>query len=232
MHLVKRILLSGRAMVFAATCLVLTIATLVYGGDGKDAGAVRHIEGSTIVSEESPKAKLSIRGPLRFIGTQRVNLYGKAEAEQYVFAKAGGDQILEQFYLVQFEHFMPTNDLTYDYASMRTTQIGEFQFNYDVKSFPNLGFLLMEDHGSDGEAMEQLLARHHLVLPQSTVLVRMFHMPSADHRTELMILYGEALPQNAAVPLRSGGVSLDTEAPSSAQMYLEHARRGINLEIR
>jgi hypothetical protein len=228
MHSMKRQVLSSRnAMVVAAASLVLGVATFAYGGDGTDTRAVRHIKGRTIFSEESPKAKLSIRRGLRFIGTQQVNLHGNAEAEQYVFARSGRDNIVEQFYLIQFEHFLPTNHLTYDYASMRTTQIGDFQFNYDVKSMPNLGALLLEDQGSDGQAMEQLLAKQHLVLPHNTVMVRMFHLPSADHRTELMIVYGESLPQNTAVPVRNGGVPLDTESPSSAQMFLEHARQGL-----
>lgn len=226
------ILPSGRVMVVAATCLALGLATFTYGGDGTDRSAVRHIKGRTIFSGESPKAKLSIPRGFRFIGTQRVNLHGNAEAEQYVFARSGRDNIVERFYLIQFEHFLPTNNLTYDYASMRTTQINNFQFNYDVKSFSNLGALLMEDQGSDGEAMAQLLAKQHLSLPLNTVMVRMFHLPSADHRTELMIIYGEALPQNTAVPVRKGGVQLDTESPDSAQMFLEHARQGLVLQTR
>jgi hypothetical protein len=219
-------------MVVAAACLVLGAATFAHGGDGTDTSAVRHIKGSTIFSEESPKAQLSIRSGLRFIGTQKINLHGNAEAEQYVFARSDRDNIVEQFYLIQFEHFLPTNHLTYDYASMRTTQLGNFQFNYDVKSIPNLGALLLEDQGSDGEAMAQMLAKQHLVLPHNTVIVRMFHLPSADHRTELMILYGEALPQDTAVPIRDGGVSLDAESPSAAQEFLEHAREGLILQTR
>ena len=233
MHSMKRRALpSGGVMVVAATCLVLWVATFAYGDNGTDTSAVRHIKGRTIFSGESPKAKLSIRRRFRFIGTQRVNLHGNAEAEQYVFARSGRDNIVERFYLIQFEHFLPTNNLTYNYASMRTTQIDNFQFNYDVKSFPNLGALLMEDQGSDGAAMEQLLAKQHLSLPPSTVMVRMFHLPSADHRTELMIVYGEALPQNTTVPVRSGGAELDTESPDSARMFLEHARQGFVVQSR
>ena len=233
MHSMKRRTLpSGKAMAVAATCLVLGVATFGYEGDGTDTSSVRHIKGRTIFSEDSPKAKLSIRRGLRFIVTQQVNLHGNAEAEQYVFARSGRDNIVEQFYLIQFEHFLPTNYLTYDYASMRTTQMGKFQFNYDVKSWPNLGALLMEDQGSDGQAMEQLLGKQHLVLPHNTVIVRMFHLPSADHRTELMILYGEALSQNTAIPVRNGGVLLDVESPSSAQMFLEHARQGLIVQTR
>ena len=233
MHLMKRRSVpSGRVMVVAATCLVFGVATLAYGGGGTDTSAVRHIKGRTIFSGESPTAKLSIPRGFRFIGTQKVNLHGNAEAEQYVFARSGPDNIVQRFYLIQFEHFLPTNNLTYDYASMRTTQIGSLEFKYDVKSFPNLGALLMEDQGSDGKAMEQLLAKQHLVLPHNTVIVRLFNLPSADHRTELMILYGEALPQNTAVPVREGGVQLDTESPDSARLFLEHARQGLVIQTR
>ncbi len=228
----RRTLPSGRVMVVAATCFVLGVATFAYGDGGTDTSAVRRIKGRTIFSGESPKAKLSIPRGFRFIGTQQVSLHGNAEAEQYVFARSGRDNVVERFYLIQFEHFLPTNHLTYDYASMRTTQIDKFQFNYDVKSFPDFGALLMEDQGSDGAAMEQLLAKQHLLLPHNTAMVRMFHLPSADHRTELMIIYGEALPQNTAVPVRKGGVQLDTESPDLAQMFLEHARQGLVLQTR
>ena len=223
---------SGMVTIVGATCFLLGVATFACGADETNTRAVRHIEGRTIVSEKSPRAKLTIRRGLRFIGTQQVNIHGNAEAEQYVFARSGRDSVVEQFYLIQFEHFLPSNHLTYDYSSMRTTQIDDLHFNYDVKSLPDLGALLMEDQGSDGQALEQLLAGKHLVFPHNTAMVRLFHLPSADHRTELMIVYGEALPQNTAVPVRTGGVALDTESPSSAQMFLEHALQGLVVQKR
>jgi hypothetical protein len=219
-------------MTIAAISLVLGVALFAYGSGGSNASAGRHIRGGTIFSGESPKAEFSVRREFQFIGTQQVNLHGNAEAEQYIFARPRRDNIAEQFYLIQFEHFLPTNDLTYNYASMPTTQIGNLSFNYDVKSLPDLGALLMEDKGSDGAAMEQLLAKQHLSLPRNTAMVRMFHLPSADHRTELMIIYGEGLPPGTAVPVRKGGVSLDKESPRSAQMFLEHARQGLVVQTR
>jgi hypothetical protein len=233
MHSMKRrVLSSGSAMVVAATALVLGVAMFAYGGDGTSADAVRHIKGRTIFSEASPKAELSVQKGFRFIGTQQVNLYGNAEAEQYLFARSGPDNIVERFYLMQFEHFLPTNNLTYNYDSMRTTQIGNLQFNCDVRSWPDFAAVLTEDPASDGAAMERLLAKRHLSFPHNAVLVRMFHLPSADHRTELMIIYGEALPRDTAVPVRKGGVQLDIESPGSAQMFLEHARQGLVVQTR
>jgi hypothetical protein len=233
MHSMKRQVLSSRnGMVVAAAGLVLGVATFAYGGDGTSANAVRHVRGRTIFSEESPKAELSVPRGFRFIGTQQVNLYGVAEAEQYLFARSGPDKIVKRFYWIQFEHFLPTNNHTYNYDSTRTTQIGDLQFIYNVGSWPDYAAAVAGDPASDGAAMERLLAKQHLSFPQKAVHVRMFHLPSADHRTELMIIYGEALPQDTAVPVRNGGVQLDTESPSSAQMFLEHARQGLVVQTR
>jgi hypothetical protein len=233
MRSIKRhVLSSGRAMALAATGLVLGVATLAYGGDAASVGAVRHMKGRTIFSEESPRAELGVPKGFRFIGTQQVNLYGNAEAEQYLFARSGPDNIVERFYWIQFEHFLPSNNRTYNYDSMRTTQVGNLQFHCDVRSWPDLAAVVMEDPASDGAAIEGLLAKQHLSFPHKTVLVRMFHLPSADHRTELMIIYGEALQQDTAVPFRKGGVHLDVESPRSAQLFLEHARQGLVVQTR
>lgn len=233
MHSMKRqFLSSGSAMVVAATGLLLGVATFAYGGDGTSADAMRHLKGRTIFSEESPKAELSVRKGFRFIGTQQVNLYGNSVAEQYLFASLGPHNVVGRFYWIQFEHFLPTNNRTYNYDSTRTTQIGDLQFIYDVRSWPDCAAVLTEDPASDGAAIEGLLAKRHLSFPHKTVIVRMFHLPSADHRTELMIIYGESLPQDTPVPVRKGGVPLDMESPGSAQMFLEHARQGLVVQTR
>ena len=221
----------SRTMAVTALCFLLGSAAFAHGADDATANALRHRKGRTIISEGFPKAQFSIGKEFRFIGMQRVNLLGNAEAEQYVFARPGRDNVAEQFYLIQFEHFFPTNNFTYDYASMPAIQMGNLPFNYDVKSFPDLGPLLMEEK-SDGAALEQLLAKRHLSLPHYTAIVRMFHLPSADRRMELMIIYGEALPPDTAVPVRKGGVPLDKESPGSAQIFLEHARRGLVIQTR
>ena len=218
-------------MVVAATGL-LGVAALAYRADAKSGNAARHVSGRTIFSAEFPKAELSVSKEFQFVGTQTVNLYGNAEAEQYLFAELGTDKVLKRFYLMQFEHFLATNKLTYNYDATRTTQIGDLQFIYDVRSWPDFAALLTEDPGSDGAALGRLIAERHLSFPPKAVMVRMFHLPSADHRTELMIIYGEALPQDSAIPVRKGGVPLDTESPGLAKTFLKHAREGLVVQTR
>jgi hypothetical protein len=228
----RQVLSSRNAMVVAAAGLVLGVATFAYGGDGTSANAVRHVRGRTIVSEESPKVELSVRKGYRFIGTQQVNLYGLAEAEQYVFARQGRDNTVESFYWIQFEHFLPSNDRTYNYASKNTTQIGDLHFVYNVGSWPDYLAEMAGNPASDGAAIERLFKERYLSFPHRAAHVRMFHSPSADHRSELMIIYGEALPANSAVPVRKQGIDLDTESPDSAQLLLEHARQGLAIHTR
>jgi hypothetical protein len=233
MHSMKqRVLSSGGAMVVATTGLLLGLATLAYGSDGTNANAVRHVRGRTIFSEESPKVELSVRKGYRFIGTQQVNLYGLAEAEQYVFARQGRHNSVESFYWIQFEHFLPSNDRTYNYGSKNTTKIGDLHFVYNVGSWPDYRAEIAGNPASDGAAIERLLEKRHLSFPHRAAQVRMFHLPSADHRSELMIIYGEALPQNSAIPVRKEGVDLDTESSDSARVLLEHARQGLVIHTR
>jgi hypothetical protein len=228
----RRVPSSNRIIVAAATGLVLWVATFAYAGDRTGANALRHVKGTTVISDQSPKVQLSVPKGFRFIGSQQVNLYGNADADQYLFAKLAADNTVDRFYWMQFEHFLPTNDRTYNNASMRITQIENLRFNYDVKSLPDFAALLTGDPGSDGAAMGRLLAKRHLLFPHKAVMVRMFHLPSADRRTELMIIYGEALPQGTAVPVREGGVSLDSESPASAPLFLQHAREGLSVQTR
>jgi len=205
---------------------LLLLSSVTFGQDTVPATVprLRAVNGQTIVSKELPIAELTFGKQFRYVGGQRVNLYGNADAEQHLFAEVGGVGITERFYWVQFEHFLPTNTRTYDYSPDRTTEIGGLRFIYDVKSWPDYEALQAEDPASDGCAIERLLAKHGLSFPKKTVRVRMFHLPTSDRRTELMIIYGEALPEHSEIPVRKGGVELDKESRESAQMFLEHAR--------
>lgn len=192
-------------------------------------GHLREVRGQVIISPELPKANLTFGKDFRYVGGQRVNLYGNADAEQHIFVKAGRNGVAERFYWVQFEHFLPSNTYNYDYQPDHTTDIGGLRFIYDVKSWPDYARANAEDPASDGAAIDRLLAEHKLTLPKRAARVRMFHLPTPDRRTELMIIYGEALPDASEVPVREGGVELDKEAPAAAQTFLEHARRDLSI---
>lgn len=192
----------------------------------------RQVHGQTIISNELPAAELTFGQEFRYVGGQVVNLYGNANAEQHVFVKAGSSGAVTSFYWVQFEHFLPSNKMTYDYEPKRTTDIGGLQFIYDVMSFPDCAAIEAADPASDGAAIARLLAHHQLAFPKKTARVRMFHLPTADRRTELMIIYGEALAEGSKIPLSDKGIPLDDDYPDAAKMMLDQVREGLTIRTR
>ncbi len=191
----------------------------------------RQVRSQTIISKELPAAELSFDKGFWYAGGQVVNLYGNADAEQHVFVKAASGGPVQSFYWVQFEHFLPSNKYTYDYRPERTVDLGGLQFIYDVKAFSDYA-AVQTDPGSDGAAILALLARHNLTFPKKAARVRMFHLPTPDRRAELMIIYGEVLPEGSKVPVSDDGVPLDGASPDSAKMILDHAREGLTIRKR
>ena len=188
----------------------------------------REVKGQTIVSNQLPAANLTFSDDFRHLGSQVVNLYGTADAEQHIFATPDSSGPVSRLYWVQFEHYLPTNSHTYSYRPDRTVDVGGLQFIYDVQAFSDYGGAV-RDPRSDGAAVVALLTKHNLAVPARFARVRMFHLPTADHRSELMIIYGEALPPDSRIPVSEDGVSLDTEDPADAKLILQHALQGLTL---
>jgi hypothetical protein len=209
---------------------VLLFALSACWASAQDAPAppLRPVQGQTLISNELPRADFTFGNDFHYVGGQKVNLYGNAEAEQHIFV-ISRDRVVERFYWLQFEHFLPGNKRSYDYRPDRTTDIGSLRFIYDVKSWPDYASNQMEDPDSDGAAIARLLDEHNLAFPKKVVRVRMFYLPTFDRRTELMIIYGEALPDDSKVPMADGGVPLDKDASDSAHLFLEHARRDLGI---
>jgi hypothetical protein len=55
----------------------------------------------------------------------------------------------------------------------------------------------------------------------------MFHLPNSDRRSELMIIYGEALAADSKIPVSGDGTSLEEADAASAKTILDHARAGL-----
>jgi hypothetical protein len=193
---------------------------------------LREVRGQTIISKELPAAELTFAKEFHYVGGQVVNLYNMAEAEQHFFVKAESSGVIERFYWVQFEHRLPADQHRYNYPADRTTDIGGLSFIYDVKSWGDYAAEMIEDPASDGAAISRLAGKHKLVFPKHAARVRMFHLPTADRRTELMIIYGEALPEGSPIPVRKEGVPLDKESPEAARALLENARRDLVIRKR
>jgi hypothetical protein len=118
---------------------------------------------------------------------------------------------------------LPSNKMRYDYEMERSVKIGDLSFIYDVKAYSDYPGLTMNDPGSDGTAIAQLAATHHFKFPKRVARARMVFLPTPDRRTELMIIYGEAVRWD--VP--ADRVSLDDNQPDVAKTIVEHVRENL-----
>jgi hypothetical protein len=192
---------------------------------------VRAVHGHTLVSDRLPAADITLGPGFRYVGARVVNLYGNAEAEQHVFVKGPAEGPVEAFCWIQFEHFLPTNAMTYNYKPVRTIAVGDLAFIYDTKAFVNY-HVTTQDPRSDGAAVAAILAEHHLAFPSRATRVRMFYLPTSDRRTELMIIYGEALGEDTDVPIGDDGTPLDSAYAPIAKRFTDDVRRDVNIRVR
>jgi hypothetical protein len=190
---------------------------------------LRPVHDNTIISPELPKADLTLGNAFRYLGGQKVNLYSMAEAEQHLFVRGGSNGVIDAFYWIQFEHRAPSDSHTYNYQLGHSTEIGGLDFVYDEKAWPDYASELLDDPASDGAAISRLLAKSSLKFPERAARVRMFHLPTPDHRSELMIIYGEALAEESTIRTPKEGVDLMKESPSFAQKLLANLKAQLTI---
>jgi hypothetical protein len=193
--------------------------------------AERVMIANTILSRETPRAAVMIDSSFRFVGRHVVDLYGNAEAEQFLFVAGSATGPVDRFCWVQFEHFLPSNSLRYDSNSSATTTLGDLTFLYDVWAYTDYS-VSTADLKSDGAAAAALLAAHGLRFPTRVARVRLFYFPTPDRRREVMIIYGESVPDSSRIPVTGNRVPLDRTAPHAAAELLAHARTAVRFNQR
>src|SRR5262249_5596454 len=152
----------------------------------------RQVQGQILTSKSNPAVKITFDLHFKYAGGQRFPLYGVAEAEQHFYVQANASGTMERFYWVQFEHYLPDNKYNYDYHSQRTMEMGGLKFIYDSAAFSDYAGAKSRPN-SDGEKARALLSKAGLKFPTATTRIRMVHLTDDSRRTELMIIYGEAV---------------------------------------
>jgi hypothetical protein len=208
--------------------LVLCAALCAVAGTPDSQPPIRRVENQTLISGSLPAAMLTFAPAFKYAGGQRFPLYGVAEAEQHFFVDADKAGNIRRLYWLQFEHFLPDNTHTYDYKPEQTANLGPLVFIHDTKVFTdytNLGWT----PDSDGGHALALLAAAGLRLPKVVERIRMFHLPNKDNRSELMIIYVEALAPGSLPGGVTGETPVDDRFPEIAKATLAHAQAGLTI---
>jgi hypothetical protein len=189
----------------------------------------RQVEGQTLISPDRPAASFRFADGLHYLAGQRFALYVHTDAEQHFFVDADPQGQIRRLYWIQFEHKLPGNDGRYIYTTSRTAEIGGLSFLYDTKIYTDYAGLKAAP-GSDVEKARTLLAAHGLTLPRTAMRVRMFHPPTKDGRSELMMIFVEALPPDEMPKDAVNEMAADDKYPALSQALIQHAQQALNIQ--
>jgi hypothetical protein len=190
------------------------------------------VKGQTLASPELPGVSLDFAKSLAYAGGQRFNLYGVAIAEQHFFVETGSEGAIRRFYWVQFEHYLATNDHRYKYKAERVAKIGDLDFITDTRLFAHYQGNITNP-ASDSAKAKAFFTAKGFRMPDAMVRARCFYLPDNTNRSELMIIYGEALTQadlnGEAVPAEE---SADVKYPHLAARVIQHLSEGVIIHRR
>lgn len=194
-----------------------------------NAPLTRHVYGQVLVSPSDPAIQITFSSTFKYVGRQRFILYGVAEAEQHFFVQAGADGQIQRFYWLQFEHYLPGNAYSYDYSQLPgKSNVNGYLFVHDSAIFSDYA-TQQRKPDSDGAKALALLSKAALRLPTPMARIRMFHLPDSTRRTELMIIYGEALGEKAP-PGAEQGLQADEKLPEVAARLRKHVLEGMKIK--
>jgi hypothetical protein len=141
---------------------------------------------------------LTIRVPksATYVGSDRFDLYGVADAEIELFAEADKNKRLTKLYWIQFESYWPDKPkLTHDYTADRR------EHHWGTTVWVNSGPASTTEPprpGSDTEHVRALLKRAGYIQPSEVMDVRLVQLlddpkGTGHGRDELMFIYAEDL---------------------------------------
>jgi hypothetical protein len=159
----------------------------------------RHVEGRTLTSHSQPRAVITFDRAFHYAGSQRFPLYGVADAEQHFFVDADSANQIRRLYWLQFEHYLPDNDHHYTYSTTHETMIGGLKFLSDTRVYTDY-VALTPSPDSDSARARTLLSGKGFRLPTGAIRAPLVHLPDSDNRSELMIIYMEALAPGRLPP--------------------------------
>jgi hypothetical protein len=149
----------------------------------------RTVNANVIRSMRDPRIQITLPKRVEYVGSDRWLLYGVADCEVHVFVEADDRKKVQRYYWIQFEGYVPSRpELKYDYTSNPVQRIGGLPFYVRAR------FGGTEDPvkpGSDAQHVQQLIQGKGYSMPAGMMNVRLVHLPGADRRKELMIIYAE-----------------------------------------
>lgn len=147
---------------------------------------VRVVVDTALTSLDDPPIRIQVAPSFKYAGGQRFILRDVADAEQHFFVETDNRNAVSRLYWIQFERFLPGLGGKYAYDSDQPMNLAGLSMRVHVRRFTE-----PPPPDSDRQRAYDLLTKAGFVVPSLATRVRLVHVPEADDRQELMIIYLE-----------------------------------------
>jgi hypothetical protein len=151
----------------------------------------RSVKGHVLTSTYQPSIRIRFDKSFRYVGSQKFTLYGRAEAEQFFFVDADARGLIRRMYMLQFEHYLPGVDATYNYEAKETVSLGGADYIVNVESVPDVPSALKQVPGSDTARAVEFLKGKGYGVPDAVRYQRFVRLADESKRSEFIMLYVE-----------------------------------------
>ena len=143
----------------------------------------------------APHVTVRVARPFRYVGGQRFLLGDTADAEQHLFVVADANREVSELLWLQFEEYVPSVARAYNYADDPAVSSHGMKFFTNVRRYAT-----PPQSGSDRDRAFKLLSSAGYSLNKIANRVRLVHIPSEDHRSEVMIIYATRARERDLTP--------------------------------
>lgn len=175
--------------------------------DAVPLGPERRVEGNRLVSERDPAIVVRVPAEAEYLGAKRILINDGFDAELHAFAEVDEHGLIERFYWIQFERYLPAVPGRYDYRQSNPETVRIDGIDMHVRPGGENTAEATIRPGSDYEAFRALVDKAGYRLPTWLTTLRLIHLYEPTEREELIVFYGEgpdALAQAAAEAMMAG----------------------------
>ncbi len=190
---------------------ILLIAGVIAALLPGDARAQRSVDQNVLQSRAQPDIRIRVAPYLVYLGRADFKVRDVAEGEAHVFAESEGGK-LRRVLLVDFEHFHPANDQTFEYPRLTMVKLGGEEYLHQTWALADLEWFHMPE-------MRELFAGLHLTAEPSWVMDRYVRAVDAAKKHEIIIVYLEA--KSVSAPAVHFGRGDDTAPPPTLPAAIE-----------
>ena len=129
---------------------------------------------------------------------------------------------------MKFEHYLPSNSNRYNYSAAHLTKIGGLSFLTDKRIYTDYAGLRPTPDSDSAQARSLFLTRA-FRLPATAIRARLVHLPDGDNRSELMIIYLEALAPDQVPADAKNEMTADDRFPDLSAQVVRHDVEGLKI---